>query len=202
MARGHQGLQAAGGERARDRAHTLTSESQAPDRELPPLWPEAPGLWSRAGPTPPLTTAPDTPGPSRSREAQPGKDGRVSFSSVFMKRSRGSHGQMQAAAGAPPSCSGTGRPSQQLHDGRHCALPEDEGADQHGDHPPGLQAAPAESTNPCQPRALPVSHRRARPVPNAHGVKTGRITGDNSSCPPLTCRDGFLRQQEIKHARS
>ena len=93
VARGHQGLQAAGGERARDRAHTLTSESQAPDRELPPLWPEAPGLWSRAGPTPPLTTAPDTPGPSRSREAQPGKDGRVSFSCVFMKRSHGSHGQ-------------------------------------------------------------------------------------------------------------
>ena len=101
LASGHQGLQAAGGERARDPAPTLTPDSQAPDRELPPLWPKAPSLWSRAGPTPPLTTAPDTPGPSTSREAQPGKDGRVSFSSVFMKRSHGSHGQMQAAAGAP-----------------------------------------------------------------------------------------------------
>lgn len=110
MASRHQGLEAAGGERARSPAHTLTPDSQAPDGELPPLWPEAPGLWSRAGPTPPLTTTPDTPGPSRSQEAQPGKDGRVSFSSIFMKRSHGSHGQMQAATGAPPVLLGRGPP--------------------------------------------------------------------------------------------
>ena len=40
-----------------------------------------------------------------------------------------------------PSCSGTGRPSEQLHDNSHRALPKDEGADQHGDHSPGLRAA-------------------------------------------------------------
>ena len=46
-----------------------------------------------------------------------------------------------------PSCSGAGRRSEQLHDSRRRALPEDEGADKHGDHPPGLQEAPAKSTN-------------------------------------------------------
>lgn len=82
-----------------------------------------------------------------------------------MKRSHGSHGQMQAAAGAPVLL-GAGRSLQQLHDGPPpCFLPEDEGTSQL--ETTQASSGTCESNEPVNHVLFQSFHRRARHVSNA-----------------------------------
>lgn len=88
---------------------------------------------------------------------------------------------------------GRGRPSHELQDGRHGALPEDEGAHEHGHHSPDLQAAPAKSTRPSARPSLDFCSDQPSPGEAPIWAKV-RVSS-------LTCRDGFLEQQERKCPR-